>query len=153
MKRSFLTLLLAVFSMHALSDVAVSPEDLIERGGKYYLVSDSSLFSGSAVSYYSNGQPRLREEFREGVKEGKEHAWYENGNLKSIVVYKAGEPQGYGSSWYKDTSNKKESTSSFLACVEMDKSDAAYSKLCGSGYQPTHMEFADPSIKLKPTFP
>lgn len=154
MQRYLLAILLVVFSMQAVSNPRVSSNDLIEKNGKYYLGTETSLFSGSAVSYYSNGQIRLREDFHKGVKEGKEHTWYENGDLKSIVVYKAGKPQGYGSSWYKNSSKKKESKSSFLPCVEMNKGDAAYSKLCGSGsgQLPTYLEFDGLSATSKSTF-
>jgi antitoxin component YwqK of YwqJK toxin-antitoxin module len=57
----------------------VEAENLLERGGLKYEVNSEQPFTGTAISYYENGQKYREGELRNGNLHGEVTEWYENG--------------------------------------------------------------------------
>jgi antitoxin component YwqK of YwqJK toxin-antitoxin module len=54
----------------------------------FYLKSTDQLFTGSAVSFFENGQKKSEQHVQNGVLSGLVKNWYPNGNIKSEESFK-----------------------------------------------------------------
>jgi uncharacterized protein len=53
-------------------------------------------------SFYSNGQIKRREFYRDEKLEGECKCWHKNGRVKSLAFYRNGNMEGEFKSWYKN---------------------------------------------------
>uniref|UniRef100_A0A7C4AHK5 Toxin-antitoxin system YwqK family antitoxin n=1 Tax=Fundidesulfovibrio putealis TaxID=270496 RepID=A0A7C4AHK5_9BACT len=71
-------------SLTALSQAAVSSEDMEERAGLLYKSGDSTPYTGAVRDLHQSGKPRLEAHYQAG-KLTSSRIWYENGQLAEEV--------------------------------------------------------------------
>ncbi len=98
--------------------------DLLQIGGRWHRTGETNLFSGWMVDYYptgarlsrsqiakgllngvseawyTNGQMRVREHFKDGISDGLREKWHENGARLSVATIVEGKVTGTFRSWY-----------------------------------------------------
>ena len=62
-------------------------DQLVERNGIYYEVNSQTPFNGASVSYFENGQLKMKSSYKDGCLEGLHESYYENGQLKEKGIY------------------------------------------------------------------
>ncbi len=66
---------------------------------------DSQLFTGFAVSYYSDGSIKERFGLLDGRKESQATYWYSNGQVKFSMSYRNGKLHGEKKTWSSDSAH------------------------------------------------
>lgn len=63
---------------------------LKERNYLWYAVNETKPYTGNTIAYYSNGQVKKTEQYKDGKSHGDYIAYYENGQIEEKVQYKDG---------------------------------------------------------------
>jgi TonB family protein len=69
----------------------VPSKDLVERNGIKYEVFSKVPFTGSFVSYNYNGQLHIKENYKDGNRDGLFESYYKNGQFKQDYCFKNNE--------------------------------------------------------------
>ncbi len=91
-KHLLLLVNLLLFSCASVESVDISKLVLVEN--RYYLEGSEEPFSGTAVSWYVNGQQASELNFQEGMFAGQQHYWYDNGDRKLAIHISDSFPDG-----------------------------------------------------------
>ncbi len=75
--------------------------EVVYRDGKLYDSISDNLFSGTAVSYYQNGQKHKSAKYVEGQENGAFKEWYRNGRIEEVAEHMDGKYHGLRTKWYK----------------------------------------------------
>lgn len=89
MKRVLCILFISVLFINC-AKKEVHINDLQERNGLMYEVNSKEVFTGSAKSYYANGEVDLEENYTQGKLDGITKRYYEDGRVKAEANYKNG---------------------------------------------------------------
>ena len=79
-------------------------DQLVERNGLSYEINNKKPFTGSTLSYHSNGQLESRIEYKDGLKDGLSETFIENGQILTSKNYKDGQKNGLVNSFYQNGS-------------------------------------------------
>ena len=90
----------------------VPSDQLVERNGVYYEVNSQTGFTGTSISYDSNGHLLEKTTYKNGKRDGISETYYKNGKLLLKSPYKDGEPDGVWTELY-DENGKLLSRSSY----------------------------------------
>ena len=71
-------------------ETVIDADQMQERKGLVYTVSQESPFTGVVVKQYENGQKEWEQRYKDGVKDGRWVEWYENGQKSSDKIYSDG---------------------------------------------------------------
>ena len=101
MKKASLSIgIIMVFSLLIACAKRVPLTETVQRNDKLY--HNSKPFSGIAYSSYSNGNPYMEEEYKNGVRYGEKKIWYLNGKTKLKEEYINGFLDGDKTEWYEN---------------------------------------------------
>ena len=84
-------------------------DQLVERDGIFYEVNSQTPFSGTSVNYYRNGQLGMRENYKDGKRDGLFESYFDNGQLNYGKNYKDGQRDGL-TEWYYQNGELQYST-------------------------------------------
>ena len=74
-----------------------------EKNVKFYLAENThNNFTGDVVDYYSNGQIKTKQSYKDGQKHGKYSYWFKDGNKKAEGIFSSGKRQGTWKWWHNN---------------------------------------------------
>lgn len=82
----------------------VSTENIEEINGLYYEIGKKNAFTGTAITYYENGQLETSMEVVDGKLNGEMSSWYEDGTQLAKGNMKDGIQSGEWIAWYENGS-------------------------------------------------
>ena len=80
----------------------VPSDQLVERNGVYYEVNSQTGFTGTSISYDSNGHLLEKTTYKNGKYDGTREVYWENGKLMMRETYKNGKRDGISETYYKN---------------------------------------------------
>ena len=104
----------AWLSINANKIVVLNGKDTYHTGATYYFdkqvkqLKTYLAINGKKVSFsheetwYANGQPKYRTNYKGGNLDGLQEGWYENGQLEYRINYKDGKQDGLQERWYEN---------------------------------------------------
>ena len=69
------------------------------KGEFYY---NKTLFTGTSVENYANGNSAINTQYVDGKREGTYTKWFEDGTKSFEVNYSKGKQNGYRASWWRN---------------------------------------------------
>ena len=77
-------------------------DQLVERNGLSYEVNNEKPFTGTTLSYHSNGQVESRIEYKNGLRDGLSETFNENGQILESENYKENVLNGLYKSFHEN---------------------------------------------------
>ena len=77
-------------------------ETIQERNGLYYVANETTPFTGTFETKFSNGQKQSTANFKDGKENGLVTFFFENGQKESEVNYKNGKINGLTTRWLEN---------------------------------------------------
>jgi len=82
------------------TDVKYYPNKQIEKLDVYLTINGEKVGFSHEETWYANGQPQYRTNYKDGEEDGLQKGWYENGQLQYRHIYKDDEEDGLWEGWY-----------------------------------------------------
>ncbi len=76
----------------------------------FYSQQDEYFPDGKQTTWYENGQKKIEQTFKGGLRDGKRISWYENGHKSYECTYKNGEKDGKWTQWHYNGNKLSEGT-------------------------------------------
>jgi antitoxin component YwqK of YwqJK toxin-antitoxin module len=73
----------------------------------HFIIDNKTLFTGSTIERYENGQKKWVRKFKDGMLEGITIGWYDNGQKKYTANWKFGKEDGLETWWHKNGTKKR----------------------------------------------
>lgn len=86
-------LLMVVFIVFTNWKQSIDVSKLVEIDGLCYVSQTTKLFTGESFEKYENGTIKRKENWKDGLRNGKTITYYENGKIDKKEVWKKGELQ------------------------------------------------------------
>ena len=114
--QKLISLSIIFFLIVSCSPKQVTPDQLVERQGIFYLVNSDNPFNGKLIDTHENDQLKREVNFINGLKEGQVIEYYENGQIFMKTIYLNGKKDGFFESFH---TNGQLSHSGFYKAGEM----------------------------------
>ena len=123
-------------SLAACSSSIASLDNIEERDNYTYYLNDK-LYSGTATSYYDDGQIKVRRSFKDGKDHGLWTGWHANGQKRFEGDRREGKAQGLTTWWYDNGQIKQQGV------YEMDQSIGTWSQYYEDGTLKKETRYVD----------